>query len=136
MLQFFELMRAPVRTFFPIPRMGMCLMACLLVLLWTDRASAYIGPGADLQLVGYFSGLIAWVLIAFASVLLWPVYKLIRWIRGRKENSPSPDTVALTSAAPDQQSASFNATQADSTLAPVQSADSREGLRDRGQAES
>jgi hypothetical protein len=48
---------------------------------------AYVGPGADLAFVGYAMTLLAWALAAFSAVFLWPVYALLRKIRGGKKES-------------------------------------------------
>ena len=43
---------------------------------------AYVGPGADLGLISYALSLIVFGITAFSAVLLWPVYALLRRIRG------------------------------------------------------
>ncbi len=69
------------------------LMASLVLLLPAGRATAYVGPGADVTFISYALTLLAWVLAAFSAVLLWPVYALLRWLRRRKDKpttAPSP----------------------------------------------
>jgi hypothetical protein len=64
------------------------------LLLGADRAPAYVGPGVDVTFISYAMTLLLWVLAAFSSVLLWPAYVLLRWIRGRKNEpatAPSPE---------------------------------------------
>ena len=69
------------------------------LLLWTEGASAYIGPGAGMEpLAGYFVALLAWILTAFAAVLTWPIYSLIRWIRGVKDEKPVENATATEAA--------------------------------------
>ena len=63
------------------------LFALAVLLLGADRALAYAGPGADVTFISYAMTLLVWVLAAFSSVLLWPLYALLRWIRGRKNES-------------------------------------------------
>jgi len=46
---------------------------------------AYIGPGAGLDLLGYAATLLAFGVTALSAVLLWPVYTLLRWVRGGKK---------------------------------------------------
>jgi len=65
-----------------------CLVALAVLLLGADRAPAYVGPGVDVTFISYTMTLLVWVLAAFSSVLLWPAYVLLRWIRGRK-NEPA-----------------------------------------------
>jgi hypothetical protein len=69
-------------------------VAISVLLLGTDRALAYVGPGADVTFIGYAMTLLAWAVAMFSAVLLWPVYALLRKIRGRKNRSataPSPE---------------------------------------------
>ena len=63
------------------------LLALSVLLLGANRAMAYVGPGADVTFISYAMTLLVWVLAAFSAVLLWPVYALLRWIRGGKNES-------------------------------------------------
>jgi hypothetical protein len=60
------------------------LLALSVLLLAATPALAYVGPGAGLELVGYFMSLAVWVGIALSAFLLWPFYALVRLIRGGK----------------------------------------------------
>jgi hypothetical protein len=60
------------------------LLAAIIMLLATRRASAYVGPGAGLEFLGYFLSLLVLVVTAFSTILLWPVYAFVRWMRGGK----------------------------------------------------
>jgi hypothetical protein len=51
---------------------------------------AYIGPGADLSLISYALALLAFAGTAFSAIFLWPIYALIRKIRGDK-GKPAPE---------------------------------------------
>lgn len=75
---------------------GKFLWALALVLLGANSAMAYVGPGADLAFVSYALTLLAWIMAAFSAVLLWPVYALLRRIRGGKNKSTT--TSPLTTA--------------------------------------
>jgi hypothetical protein len=67
------------------------LLALSVLLLGANSALAYVGPGADLAFVSYAMALLAWALAAFTAVLLWPVYALLRKIRGgKKESTTAP----------------------------------------------
>ena len=70
--------------------------AIALVLVAPSPVLAYVGPGAGLELVGYFMGLLAWVAVAFGSILLWPLTNLIRRWRGKAEikDEPKNETAA------------------------------------------
>lgn len=76
-------------------------LALAVLLLGAERAHAYVGPGVDVTFVSFAMSLLVWVLAAFSAVLLWPVYALLRWIRGRKNESA---TVASLDAAQEQAS--------------------------------
>jgi hypothetical protein len=65
------------------------LLAILAVLLLTDHAMAYIGPGAGLEFIGYFSSLLGLMIAAFSTMLLWPVYAFLRWLRCSRDNPPA-----------------------------------------------
>jgi hypothetical protein len=69
------------------------------LLLAADRAPAYVGPGTDVTFISYAMTLLLWVLAAFSTVLLWPVYTLLRWMRGRKSE---PATAPLPEPAPEE----------------------------------
>ena len=75
------------------------LLASAVLLLWADRAQAYVGPGADVTFIGYAMTLLLWVLAAFSAILLWPVYALLGWIRRGKNKST---TTGLLEAAPEE----------------------------------
>jgi hypothetical protein len=63
------------------------LLALSVLLLAADRAMAYAGPGVDVTFISSMMALLWWVLAAFSAILLWPVYALLRWARGRKNQS-------------------------------------------------
>jgi hypothetical protein len=79
------------------------LFASSVLLLGADRALAYVGPGADVTFIGYAMTLLWWVLAAFSAALLWPVYALVRRIRGRKDKpttssvGPAPEEARAVS---------------------------------------
>ena len=54
--------------------------AVVAVLVLAGDAMAYTVPGPEF--FGQFLSLIAWVTVAFSSVMLWPVYALFRRLRG------------------------------------------------------
>ena len=74
-------------------------VALAVLLLGADRAMAYVGPGADVTFISYAMTLLAWALAAFSAILLWPVYALLRRIRGRKNK---PTTAPSPEAAPEE----------------------------------
>jgi hypothetical protein len=68
-------------------------LALSVLLLGADRALAYVGPGADVTFIGYAMTLLAWALAAFSAVLLWPVYALLRRVRGGKNKSTTAPSI-------------------------------------------
>ena len=68
------------------------LFALAVLLLEADRALAYVGPGEDVSFIGYAMTLLWLVLAAFSAALLWPVYALVRRIRGCR-NKPTTSSV-------------------------------------------
>jgi hypothetical protein len=69
--------------------MGKVLLALTVLLLGANRALAYGGPGVDVTFIQTAMTLFLWALAAFSAVLMWPVYALLRMMRGRK-NPPAP----------------------------------------------
>jgi len=53
-------------------------MALWLVLAYCGTAEAYIGPGAGFAFLGSFMVLFITILLAFSTILIWPVRALIR----------------------------------------------------------
>ena len=72
-----------------------------IVMLWTivaavvmaDKAMAYIGPGSGMEVFTYAMGLIAMVGVALLSILMWPFYTFMRWLRGPKTPTTSEQPV-------------------------------------------
>jgi len=63
---------------------------------------AYAGPGAGLELIPYFMGLVAWSGIAFAAVLCRPVVALIGFLkRSGKRPKGTPRDLGMTAGAAD-----------------------------------
>lgn len=54
------------------------LFALTLTLGFGQDASAYIGPGAGLSMLGAFWGLVVAVLAALSFLLLWPIRKMFK----------------------------------------------------------
>jgi hypothetical protein len=54
------------------------LLAFALMLGFMNAASAYVGPGAGLSLLGALWGLLAAIFAALAFVLMWPLRKMMK----------------------------------------------------------
>ena len=70
------------------------LIALTLVVGFGQDASAYIGPGAGLSMLGAFWGLVVAVLAALSFLLLWPIRKMF------KKNAATPETEQQEKPAP------------------------------------
>jgi hypothetical protein len=66
----------------------LALFSLSLLLLAPGSATAYVGPGAGLELVPHFWTLTAIAAVAVCAVLLWPITALIRWLRAAKPGRP------------------------------------------------
>lgn len=60
------------------------LLSCALTFGVVNTASAYVGPGAGLSLIGALWGLLAAVLAALAFIVLWPFRKMLK---GRRDKA-------------------------------------------------
>lgn len=58
------------------------------VLSFGQDASAYIGPGAGLSMLGAFWGLVVAVLAALSFLLLWPIRKMFKKKAAASETEP------------------------------------------------
>jgi membrane protein implicated in regulation of membrane protease activity len=63
------------------------LLALTFLLLAAGPALAYGVPGGSVEFVGYFVSLLTWLGLAFSAVFLWPLYALLRKIRGRNNKT-------------------------------------------------
>jgi len=79
------------------------LVTLLALLLWADYAMAYVGPGAGLELIPYFIGLLFMIGSAFLGILLYPIYAFLRFIRGGKASSTPSEATSSEQPAAEQQ---------------------------------
>jgi hypothetical protein len=76
-------------------------LAVSLLLLVPRPARAYGGPGAGLEFIPYFVGLLIWAGLALSAVVMWPVYKVLRWFRGTDAMKDEVKNQAATANVPD-----------------------------------
>ncbi len=69
-------------------------------LLVPDRVLAYVGPGAGVELIPYFLGLLTWAGMACGAVLLWPVMAALRRLRGAKAGEELENKVTTVQVSP------------------------------------
>jgi membrane protein implicated in regulation of membrane protease activity len=74
------------------------LLTSVLTLGLMNTASAYVGPGAGLSLLGALWGLLAAVFAALAFILLWPFRKMLK-NRRAKETAASSQAAGSSEAA-------------------------------------
>jgi hypothetical protein len=74
--------------------------AILTLLFLSSAAHAYVGPDADPATMSYFFSLMAWLLVAVSSLMLWPVYALIRFFR--RGRAASETATAVSAVAPSE----------------------------------
>ena len=70
------------------------MMALTLVIGFGGDASAYIGPGAGLSMLGAFWGLVVAVLAALSFLLLWPIRKAFKKNASTAETNQNEKTAS------------------------------------------
>jgi membrane protein implicated in regulation of membrane protease activity len=75
------------------------LIAAAALLLTSDAAFAYVGPGAGLTMIGALWAVILAVFMALFFVVAWPVRRMLRQARNRRTPSTGPNDRGGTSPA-------------------------------------
>ena len=60
--------------------------------LGASPVAAYIGPGAGISVLGSILGILATIFVAIGAILFWPLKKLMRRRKAKKETVVSGDT--------------------------------------------
>jgi hypothetical protein len=60
-------------------------VAFLVPLAHLLTAFAYAGPVVDVNLMAYVISLATMAFFAFSAMLMWPVYRVMHWLRGTKK---------------------------------------------------
>jgi len=68
------------------------LLTCFLLVL-VSPALAYIGPGAGISVVGSLLSILATFFVAIGAILFWPLRKLMKRRRARRESKPAAEVV-------------------------------------------
>ena len=55
----------------------------ILVLLMSNSAEAYVGPGAGISVLGSLLSILATIFVAIGAILFWPVRKYLRRRKAR-----------------------------------------------------
>lgn len=66
---------------------------CLALFALPDIALAYIGPGAGITFIGALIGLVLAVLSAVSFILFWPVRRVWKRMKARKENTDAMECI-------------------------------------------
>jgi hypothetical protein len=64
------------------------ILTLLLLLVISTTASAYIGPGAGISVLGSLLGILGTIVVAIGAIVLWPVRKLMK---RRKQSKQATD---------------------------------------------
>lgn len=65
----------------------------LLLLTPVSNAFAYIGPGAGMSVVGSLLSILATIVVAIGAILFWPLRKLMKRRKVRRNATAGADTV-------------------------------------------
>ena len=57
--------------------------------LIANPAAAYVGPGAGISVLGSLLGILATIFVAIGAILFWPIRKLMRRRKAKKETEVS-----------------------------------------------
>jgi len=57
----------------------------LLLALIASPAAGYVGPGAGISVLGSLLGILATIFVAIGAILFWPIRKLMKRRKARKE---------------------------------------------------
>jgi membrane protein implicated in regulation of membrane protease activity len=90
------------KTIMPLP---LAFLLGLLLLTMASPALAYIGPGAGISVLGSLLGILATIFVAIGAILFWPLRKLLKRRKTRRDSLASMDSA-------DQSDADANAVEA------------------------
>jgi membrane-bound ClpP family serine protease len=68
------------------------IIVLLLLTAITSPATAYVGPGAGISVLGSLLGILATIFVAIGAILFWPIRKLIKRKKAKQETGASADT--------------------------------------------
>jgi len=68
------------------------ILTLLVLALFTSSATAYVGPGAGISVLGSLLGILATIFVAIGAILIWPVRKFMKRRKARKEAEVSGKT--------------------------------------------
>jgi protein-S-isoprenylcysteine O-methyltransferase Ste14 len=68
------------------------IIVLLLLTAITSPATAYVGPGAGISVLGSLLGILATIFVAIGAILFWPIRKLMKRKKAKKESEASAGT--------------------------------------------
>jgi len=68
------------------------LPAVLLLVLLSNTAVAYVGPGAGISVLGSLLGILATIFVAIAAIIFWPIRKFMKRRKARLNSEASTKT--------------------------------------------
>ena len=54
------------------------ILTILILVVFSPAASAYIGPGAGISVLGSLLGILGTIVVAIGAILFWPVRKMLK----------------------------------------------------------
>jgi membrane protein implicated in regulation of membrane protease activity len=81
----------------------------LMLMAIAPLASAYIGPGSGISVIGSLLGLLVTILLAFAAILLWPFRRMLKRRRLQADATDDDDTQGDTAGGVDTTTAETDA---------------------------
>lgn len=64
----------------------------VLLILLAVPATAYIGPGAGISVLGSLLGILATIVVAIGAIVMWPLRKLLK--KKRQKSAPEQKDAA------------------------------------------
>jgi nicotinamide riboside transporter PnuC len=61
----------------------------VLLILLAAPATAYIGPGAGISVLGSLLGILATIVVAIGAIVMWPLRKLLK--KKRQKSAPEQE---------------------------------------------
>ena len=65
------------------------LLALLPLVLLTNSAVAYVGPGAGISVLGSLLGILATIFVAIGAIIFWPIRKFLKRRKARLNTEAS-----------------------------------------------
>lgn len=74
-------------------KMTILILLTLLLLLQTNTAMAYVGPGAGISVLGSLLSILATIFVAIGAIIFWPLRKYMKRRKARRETPAGRESV-------------------------------------------